>query len=156
MRKDLPRNFNNTKNLTRGFTLIETFVAVTILMIAVLGPMTLLSRALQDARYIGDIITATYLAQEGVEIIIDQRNQGTSDFGTISSKLSCPLGLNKNVSPVAGYVCGSSGKFTRAVEVTSIDDSHQNQKKITSTVSFLAGDKYKDVSSYSIIFVRAI
>ena len=59
----------------RGFTLIETFIAITVLLFAILGPMTLVSRSIADASYAANQITAFYLAQEGLELIINQREQ---------------------------------------------------------------------------------
>ncbi len=50
-----------------GFTLIETLVAVTILLMVIVGPMTLASKGIQNAYFAGDQTTALYLAQEGIE-----------------------------------------------------------------------------------------
>ncbi|MBM3271809.1 prepilin-type N-terminal cleavage/methylation domain-containing protein [Candidatus Kaiserbacteria bacterium] len=57
-----------------GFTLIETMVAITILMIAVIAPMTLTVRALQSAFYARDQIVASNLAQEAIESIRSVRD----------------------------------------------------------------------------------
>lgn len=60
-------NERRQKNRYWGFTLIETMIAVTILTFAVAGPMFTASRviiAVQNAR---DQLTASYLAQEGIE-----------------------------------------------------------------------------------------
>lgn len=105
------------KTRQSGFTLIETFVAIVVLTIAVLGPMTLLSRALQDSRYIRDEIIATFLAQEGVEQAIDFRNQGTLN----SEEKTCWFKLGNN-----GYECvvqsQSNTVFKRVSSVTSNDN----------------------------------
>jgi len=55
--------------VVRGFTLIETLVAVLLLSIAVVAPMTLASKSLSSAHYARDQITAYYLAQEAIEAL---------------------------------------------------------------------------------------
>lgn len=63
------------KNLTAGFTLIETFVAISVLLLSLSGPLSLAASSLQSAYYARDQITAFYLAQEGVEYIRAKRDQ---------------------------------------------------------------------------------
>ncbi len=53
----------------RGFTLIETLVAVSLLTIAIMAPMTLTQQSLSGAYYARDQITAYNLAQEGIESV---------------------------------------------------------------------------------------
>ncbi len=52
-----------------GFTLIETMIAVTILTFAVAGPLYTASRAILAATISRDQLTASYLAQEGIEYV---------------------------------------------------------------------------------------
>lgn len=73
----------NTDNQNLGFTLIETFVAITILTVAVIGPLGVLSRAIADSAYAKNQITAYYLAQDGLELVINKRYknlQGGQDW----------------------------------------------------------------------------
>lgn len=53
----------------KGFTLIETLVAVSLLTIAIMAPMTLTQQSLSSAYYARDQITAYNLAQEGIESV---------------------------------------------------------------------------------------
>jgi type II secretory pathway pseudopilin PulG len=53
----------------RGFTLIETLVAITFLSIAIVAPMSLVSQSLTTAYYARDQVTAFNLAQEGLEAV---------------------------------------------------------------------------------------
>lgn len=58
----------------KGFTLIETMVAVTILTFAVVGPLTAASRAIVASQIARSQLTANYLAQEGIEYVRAMRD----------------------------------------------------------------------------------
>ena len=51
------------------FTLVETLIAISIVTIAISGPMLSASRALIAANIARDQLTASYLAQEGIEYV---------------------------------------------------------------------------------------
>lgn len=57
-----------------GFTVIEAFVGISVLLIGIVGPMTLVNRNFQVSRFSRDQITAYYLAQEAVEVIRQVRD----------------------------------------------------------------------------------
>lgn len=57
------------KSSPRGFTLVETLVAISILLVAVVGPISLIGDALQKLYYARDEMIAINLAQEGIEIV---------------------------------------------------------------------------------------
>jgi len=54
---------------TGGFTLIETLVAITLLVLAITGPLQIASNALFASFHARDEITAYYLAVEAIEYI---------------------------------------------------------------------------------------
>lgn len=58
----------------RGFSLIETLVAVVILVSAVVGPLTLAQRSIRSAVYVRDQVTASFLAEEAIEYIRSVRD----------------------------------------------------------------------------------
>lgn len=60
---------------TRGFTLIETLVAVSVLLISLTGPLSIATQSLNSAYYARDQITAFYLAQEAVEYVRAVRDE---------------------------------------------------------------------------------
>ncbi|MEO8638162.1 MAG: hypothetical protein ABI430_04670 [Candidatus Taylorbacteria bacterium] len=67
----------NTSHLTPtrgGFTLIETFIAITILMMVIVGPLTLAQRSLSSASLTKDKLTAYFLAQDAIEYIKKMRD----------------------------------------------------------------------------------
>ncbi|HEY4487603.1 MAG TPA: hypothetical protein VI483_02455 [Candidatus Paceibacterota bacterium] len=64
-----------TSHLAAGFTLVETLLAVSLLAIAITAPMVLTMQALTSAYYARDQITASHLAQEGLEAVHAVRDQ---------------------------------------------------------------------------------
>ncbi len=67
--------FKNSKCSHKGgFTIIETLVAVTVLMIAISGPLVVASKGLTTALYARDQVIASYLAQETMEMIKNIRD----------------------------------------------------------------------------------
>ncbi len=60
--------------MMKGFTLVETLVAVAILTIAVSGPLVTAQRAVIAAYTARDQLTASYLAQEAVEYVRAMRD----------------------------------------------------------------------------------
>ncbi|OHA24390.1 MAG: hypothetical protein A3D50_00025 [Candidatus Taylorbacteria bacterium RIFCSPHIGHO2_02_FULL_44_12] len=63
---------NNINN--GGFTIVETLVAITVLMIAIAGPLVVASKGLRAAVYARNQMIASYLAQESIEMIKNMRD----------------------------------------------------------------------------------
>jgi Tfp pilus assembly protein PilV len=68
------------KTFTKGYSLVEVLVAVAILMLSIIGPMTIAVKSLQSAQYAKQQNTAFFLAQEGISIINTLRNNGGLAF----------------------------------------------------------------------------
>lgn len=68
------KKVKNNISSKKAFTLIETMVAISILLISVVGPLEIASKGLFSAMYAKEEITAFYLAQEGVELIKNVRD----------------------------------------------------------------------------------
>jgi|SRR3989344_955751 len=65
----IPLSTVHCKLSTRAFTLIETLVAISLLSVAIVAPMSLTSQSLSAAYYARDQVTAFNLAQEGLEAV---------------------------------------------------------------------------------------
>jgi prepilin-type N-terminal cleavage/methylation domain-containing protein len=63
-----------SQHTQQGFTIIETLVAITILMISVVGPLTIAHKGLRAAVDAGDTVTASYLAQDAIEYLKNIRD----------------------------------------------------------------------------------
>lgn len=66
--------FHSTRAIEQGFTLVETLVAIAILMIAIALPFYTLQQAITASRVARDQVIASSLAQEGAEHVYYIRN----------------------------------------------------------------------------------
>ena len=66
--------FNPMRNSNAGFTLIESLVAISILLLSISAPLTIASKGLASSFFARDQITAFYLAQDAVEYIRDRKS----------------------------------------------------------------------------------
>jgi prepilin-type N-terminal cleavage/methylation domain-containing protein len=71
------KTLQKNKKAERGFTILETLVAISILVIAITGPLAIISQSLRASFFARDQITAFYLAQEAIEYIRNQRDTNT-------------------------------------------------------------------------------
>jgi type II secretory pathway pseudopilin PulG len=70
----LKLQFNKKMNSKKGLTMVETLVAISILTIAVIGPLGIIAQALHTSYYTRDQMTAHYLAQEAIEYVRNLRD----------------------------------------------------------------------------------
>ena len=70
-------NKKEVKKNKRGFTIIESFIAVVLFTLAVAATLSLLSKSVFFSSTSADRITAVYLAQEGLEFIRNTRTGNT-------------------------------------------------------------------------------
>ena len=92
--------FKKRENL-KGFTSVETLVAISILMLAVTGPLYFASESLKAATYARDQITAFYLAQDAFEQIRKIRddnlnNNNEWNLGLTGCESGCRVAVDAN------------------------------------------------------------
>ncbi len=66
--------FSLSRTYNRGFTIIESLIAIVILMLAITAPLTMAERALATTQSARNEVTAFYLAQEAVEYVRNLRD----------------------------------------------------------------------------------
>lgn len=101
-----PVTFSNNKlaqNKVGGFTILETLVAALLLALALTGVAGLVQSSFQIARDYKDSITAAMLAQEGMEMVREQRDKNIATTGTSTRWLE---GLVK--PPTGSFICDHS------------------------------------------------
>lgn len=104
----------------QGFTLVETLVAISVLTVAIVAPMTLASQSLTAAYYARDQVTAFNLAQEGLEAVRALRDgqvlQISQSADASSINLFGPIPVNQDFT--------IDSRFTAAVEALAVCPSN--------------------------------
>lgn len=146
--------------MKKGFTLIETLVAISVLLLSLAGPLSIASKSLQSAYYARDQITAFYLAQEGVEYVRAVRDQNylggsewltglsecvdaacTVDFPNFEHAAcsgACSPVLIGTISGLYNHQAGDASIYTRSVTIETIP-SVTDEVIIAVTVSWKSG-----------------
>ncbi len=70
---------SNLQKQNRGFTLVETLVAITILLLVIIGPITAAQKGIKNAYYASEQLTAVFLAQEAIEGVREMRDRQALD-----------------------------------------------------------------------------
>jgi len=127
----------------KGFTLVETMVAITILTLAVTGALFTANTALVAASIARDQLTASYLAQESVEYVRWMRDNEylvaytspTHDTTNAWNNFLSSLGTGTINCPTPNP--GIPTYFTCAIQATPATATLPNiDERIVSTVSW--------------------
>ncbi|MEW5805600.1 MAG: prepilin-type N-terminal cleavage/methylation domain-containing protein [Patescibacteria group bacterium] len=123
----------------KGFTLIELMIAATLIMMVFGSIFALVNYGIYALSYIRNNLTASFLAQEGVELVIKKRTENwlkgqrfnyqltngsyqVDYLGSFTRASGEPLKFNF----VRGYQysSGESSNFTRTITLQRIDSTH--------------------------------
>jgi prepilin-type N-terminal cleavage/methylation domain-containing protein len=120
------KNIFHQKNKA-GYSLVEVLVAITVLLIALVGPLTIAYSGLKRSVQSKDNTTAVFLAQEGIEAIVKLREDAAlgadsyddlsqvwdNVFDTLHSRCAdssgCGVVVNDDGSIAVGNVYACSG-----------------------------------------------
>jgi len=145
----------------RGFTLVESMIAVGLIVTGVMGILTLISRSLGFSGLAYNRLVAANLAQEGVEVVRNMRdtnwlNQQTWDNGlsdgtyqvtyasqTLQGYADQPLLLDENTG-LFNYETGKEMLYKRKIELTHMS---RNELRVRVTISWIGrgGGKFDTV-----------
>lgn len=106
----IPALLSKLARRVRGFTLIETLVAVLLLSTAIAGPLTIASKGLSASLIARDQMIAFYLAQDAVEYVRFIRDSNKLAGNPWLTNLNACTGADGcTVDPSAGTVTACSG-----------------------------------------------
>lgn len=166
------------QRLLTGFTLIESIVALAVVVTAMTGPFALASRSIFAAKFSKSKIITLHLAQEGVEIIRAFRENnlhagqawdaglagGTYrvDLECLASLCTpaqapqfqpcsgvCPVLLFDGSTGIYSYTSGDPAPYTRTV---TIDRGIADQMRITATVTWTESGIARSVSVSEVFY----
>lgn len=110
-----------------GFTLVEMLVAVSLLLMVIVGPMAITAKASKSASFASEQVQAFFLAQEGLELAQSERDRLL--LQNINNEGSYP-------NPWADFTNTTSGTFAKCYGssgcslVWSADGGDYNKKVI--------------------------
>ena len=139
MKKNKFNNFFNniSTKKTGGLTLIETLVAITILLAGVVLPMSVYSNSITNAQYAGDKLTAYYLAEDAIEFIkykvSTEFNNGDGWFTTLPNCSGQPCAIDSKDDSICN---GGSCDYTVKIDSNNIYGMNGDNTIFTRTVSF--------------------
>jgi type II secretory pathway pseudopilin PulG len=145
------------KNINSGFTLLEALVAVSILMVAVVAPMTVAQKGLSSAVYAKNQMIASYLAQDAIEYIKNVRDQvairnnfdwgDLSLFGDTDTKTLCKSDDGCEIDTIKDITTDSSAVTTYSL----VNPNHLWTDNINGFYGYTSGVGYAET-----IFTRQI
>lgn len=165
---------NFSKN--RGFTLVETLIAIAILLTAVVGPISLIGDALHKLYYAKDQMIAINLAQEGIEAVRQVRDSNmlaggwdagisngyylvdsgiqTAPLISTPCDVACvadlkPIYLDSSLGLYRQNTVSTATQFSRIVYISSVN---ANEIMASSTVKWKTGGQAGTVSVSEYLF----
>ena len=129
---------SNFKQKNKAFTLVETLVAISIFSMSILGLMSVLASSISNTNYAKQKITASYLAQEGIECVRNKR-----DEFIIAKNWA---GFMTFLSTSSGTCSSINSGFTHDIRWNTTGLDSAKEVKIISEISWTQGSGTKSVT----------
>ncbi len=157
---------SNGGRKSRGFTLLETIVALAIIAAAMSGPITLATRGILNAKFAKSRLVAANLSQEGLELVRKVRDDNILanrawDFGidvgdrqadVVTSGLSASSGAPLKRDTASGLYNYTSGNTTLFVRRINITKPVANQMVVLSQVIWTEGGLSRAMTLQEILY----
>jgi len=113
----------------KAFTIVETLVAISILLIALTGPLTIISQSLHSSYFSRDQVTASYLAQEAIEYIRNRRDTNALVTGNDYTHWLDGIATNINPDDSGGdiYINNNGSLTPKKLELVRGDSGYELQ-----------------------------
>lgn len=115
-----------------GFTILETLVAIAILILAITAPLAIIAQALRSSYYARDQVTAYYLAQEAIEFLRNRRDN---------------VGLEATV-PAENWIDGAFMAYSDPAEAVPSEDAVSDAGELSPIKTYLVRD---DLVGYKLV-----
>lgn len=144
----------------RGFTILETLVAISILVLALTAPLAIVAQALSSSYYARDQVTAYYLAQEAVEFLRNKRDNAGLQSATTAEEWTSLF-----FADTSGTIINPVGVTTLKAYLVRDSSNGYALKQCNSTCPFVKYSPASDgvlyggdslSSGYDSIFIREI
>ncbi len=133
----------------KGFTIIETLVAIAILMISIAGPLTIAQKSLLSALYARDQVTASFLAQDVIESVKNKRDNN------IYASQSWLAGMNGLSGAPSCFAAGESGNECK-IETVGVSPTISSCSTFSETCSlYQDGAGFKTTGTIKSPFSRS-
>lgn len=121
----------------QGFTLVETLVAIAILLLIIIGPITAAQKGIQQAYYANEQLSAVFLAQEAIEAIRQRRDDQALEAwnnpsGNIDTSAWSNAGCSGSTGPLTCSVIKDGLTYNRTITI----GAGGSERPVTVTVSW--------------------
>ncbi len=146
-------DIENKKSFLRGFTLIETLVAISVLVLVTTGPLVLVNKSLTLIKTTKQRVIALYLAQDAVEYIKNRRDEnflkGDSWLSGMNACISndgsrkCTVDTIGSRTPVFKICSGECEnlKYDESKSLYNYDEGEDTKFKRTTSLKNAGGEK---------------
>jgi prepilin-type N-terminal cleavage/methylation domain-containing protein len=121
----------------QGFTLVETLVAIAILLLIIIGPITAAQKGIQQAYYANEQLSAVFLAQEAIEAIRQRRDDRALEAwnnpsGNVDTSTWSTAGCSGSSGPLTCSVTKDGLTYNRTITI----GAGGSERPVTVTVSW--------------------